>query len=411
MSNHEWEDLGEEIRKTIQRAIENQDYTKLNQTISNTINRAVDSVAKGVKNATDTAQTKYTGYKTYTTDFEKAKRKQQPATQKQTSETVQIKTPSKVGSVLKMALGYTFGTMALVMFLGFLIAGNLVLEGMAAGFHVGAVFFGMISAGCLTTAVFGTKKISRINRFKTYVKTLGTKEYCNISELASKVRKADKIVIRDLQYMIKNRWFAQGHLDNQKTCLMITDKVYQHYCQLEERKLLEQQEVKQKQVLEKEKQKQKAESLNDQTPEIREIIERGKAYLQRIRSCNDVIPGEEISAKISGIEMLVDKIFDRVEENPKSVSEIQKLMEYYLPTTVKLLEAYVQLDAQPSGGTNIQTAKKEIEATLDTLNTAFEKLLDDLFQDTAWDISSDISVLNTMLAQEGLKDDGLKSKK
>ena len=67
------------------------------------------------------------------------------------------------------------------------------------------------------------------------------------------------------------------------------------------------------------------------------------------------------------------------------------------------------MDAQPVGGENIQTAKREIEATLDTLNVAFEKLLDSLFQDTAWDVSSDISVLNTMLAQEGLKDDGLEN--
>ena len=108
--------------------------------------------------------------------------------------------------------------------------------------------------------------------------------------------------------------------------------------------------------------------------------------------------------------MNYDKIFDRVEQNPKNISDIRKLMEYYLPTTVKLLEAYAEMDAQPVGGENIQSAKKEIEDTLDTLNVAFEKLLDDMFQETAWDVSSDISVLNTMLAQEGLKEDGLKGK-
>ena len=56
-------------------------------------------------------------------------------------------------------------------------------------------------------------------------------------------------------------------------------------------------------------------------------------------------------------------------------------MDYYLPTTVKLLEAYAEMDAQPVGGENIQTAKREIEATLDTLNVAFEKLLDSLWYD------------------------------
>ena len=83
-------------------------------------------------------------------------------------------------------------------------------------------------------------------------------------------------------------------------------------------------------------------------------------------------------------------------------------MDYYLPTTMKLLEAYEELDVQPVQGENIISSKKEIEDTIDTLNIAFEKLLDSLFQDTAWDVSSDISVLHTMLAQEGLTEDGLK---
>ena len=65
------------------------------------------------------------------------------------------------------------------------------------------------------------------------------------------------------------------------------------------------------------------------------------------------------------------------------------------------------MDAQPVQGENILASKKEIEATLDTLNLAFEKLLDDLFRDSAMDVSSDISVLNTLLAQEGLTEDGL----
>ena len=84
-------------------------------------------------------------------------------------------------------------------------------------------------------------------------------------------------------------------------------------------------------------------------------------------------------------------------------------MEYYLPTAVKLLEAYKDLDAQPVQGENIISSKREIEETLDTLNGAFEVLLDDMFQDTAWDVSSDVSVLKTMLAQEGLTEKDFKT--
>ena len=80
-------------------------------------------------------------------------------------------------------------------------------------------------------------------------------------------------------------------------------------------------------------------------------------------------------------------------------------MNYYLPVTIKLLDAYEDMDRQPVQGENIRSSKKEIEDTLDTLNSAFEKLLDSVFKDVAWDVSSDISVLNTVLAQEGLKED------
>ena len=137
------------------------------------------------------------------------------------------------------------------------------------------------------------------------------------------------------------------------------------------------------------------------------MVDEGDAYILKIHACNDAIMSGEMSAKISRMEMLIDKIFDRVEQDPESVDDIRRMMEYYLPTTVKLLEAYRELDSQPVDGENIRSSKREIEATLDTLNVAFEKLLDGMFQETAWDVSSDISVLHTMLAQEGLTDDGL----
>ena len=114
---------------------------------------------------------------------------------------------------------------------------------------------------------------------------------------------------------------------------------------------------------------------------------------------------QEISAKISRMELIVEKIFERAQKHPEIIPDLKKLMNYYLPMTVKLLDAYEEMDQQPVQGENIQASKKEIEDTLDTLNQAFEKLLDSAFQDTAWDVSSDISVLHTLLAQEGLTDD------
>ena len=120
---------------------------------------------------------------------------------------------------------------------------------------------------------------------------------------------------------------------------------------------------------------------------------------------NDAIPGEDISRTIDQIEHTVRTILKRAEEYPQVINDLDRLMDYYLPTTVKLLDAYKELDAQPIQGENIQKSKKEIEAALDALSTAFEKLLDSVFKEMAWDVSTDISVLHTVLAQEGLVED------
>ena len=84
-------------------------------------------------------------------------------------------------------------------------------------------------------------------------------------------------------------------------------------------------------------------------------------------------------------------------------------MSYYLPTTLKLLQAYQEFDAQPIQGENIKSAKTEISDTLDTITVAFKNLLDSLFEHEAMDISTDISALETMLAHEGLTEDGMKT--
>jgi 5-bromo-4-chloroindolyl phosphate hydrolysis protein len=113
-----------------------------------------------------------------------------------------------------------------------------------------------------------------------------------------------------------------------------------------------------------------------------------------------------MSNKLYKLENIMNKIFEQVKKDPSSADELHKLMNYYLPTTKKLLSAYVELDKQDSAGENVMQTKREIDMAMDTINLAFEKLLDSLFQDMAWDISSDISVMKTMMAQDGLTNEG-----
>lgn len=409
MINNDWERFGEEIRRTIQDAVDNQDFRRLNQTVSDTVGRAMDAVSDGLRNggwykgpgegsasrAENGQQTKDSAAGGFAQGVPRA------GAIKSRAKMLYLRgTAPKVGGIFLAATGYVLGIASLlVLFILFLI-------GMKTGWELGTrIAGGLLGAAAVIFAAMaykGTGMVCSVGRFRNYVKVLGTREYCNTEELAKKTGRTVKAVVKDLKKMIRKGWFLQGHLDDKGTCLMVSNEAYAQYTALMERMSKEKAD---KEAAE-ERQRQEYEKLS---PEVQNIVKAGDDYVRKIREANDVIPGEEISAKISRMEMLVDRIFDRVEENPDSVDDIRKLMEYYLPTTIKLLEAYEELDAQPIQGENILSSKREIEKTLDTLNIAFEKLLDDLFQDTAWDVSTDISVLNTMLAQEGLTEDGLKA--
>lgn len=90
-----------------------------------------------------------------------------------------------------------------------------------------------------------------------------------------------------------------------------------------------------------------------------------------------------------------------MEKEPELATELRKMLSFYLPTTKKLLEAYRDLDSQQLDLSNIEQTKREIETAVDNINEAFEKFLDELFREKAWDIQSDISALHTILKQDG----------
>ena len=124
--------------------------------------------------------------------------------------------------------------------------------------------------------------------------------------------------------------------------------------------------------------------------------------LQELRRINDAIPGEEMSAKISRLEVVAGKIFAQLQSDPDKLPQLRKFLDYYLPTSLKLLNTYAELDAQDVEGANITESKRRIEQLMDTLVTAFENQLDKLFQDDALDVSTDIEVMEKMLYADGL---------
>ena len=126
------------------------------------------------------------------------------------------------------------------------------------------------------------------------------------------------------------------------------------------------------------------------------------ALLRQLREVNDAIPDPVMSQKISRLEEVSGRIFALAQKDPDKKAQLQKFMNYYLPTALKLLNTYASLSGQAVEGANITEAKHSIERSMDLLVTAFENQLDKLFQADALDVNADIAALEGMLNLDGL---------
>ena len=433
MDYHDWSDLGNDIRRMVDDAVNSGDFRRLDENIRRTVTDGLGnlggSLRKGMESFTgenrkqDTSGSWNAGGPSQPAggSSRAAGGPAQPrsagmnweesrnAARSRNAGGFLSQSPlfaktfgTRAGGVALLAIGCTIAGGCLIALLVFLIMHLAGVAGTILTAMTGTLIVILIASAA--AALAGKRFLGKAKRFDRYVEALKGRTYCNIEELAAQVGKSRRFVKNDLQKMISSRWFKQGHLDRQGTCLIVSEETYRQYLESERQLELRRKE-------EQERAKKVQEENEGLSAEVREMMEAGRAYIEKIERSNDAIPGEEISNKISHMQTIVERIFERVKEYPDCAGELRRFMDYYLPTTVKLLDAYEELDRQPVQGENIRNGKQEIEKTLDTLNLAFEKLLDSLFEDTAWDVATDISVLQTMLAQEGLTEQKLKAEK
>lgn len=422
---------GGDILDAVADAVNRNDYKGLSENVTNTVNRVVRQVRDDVSKGTYGNPTHQYAKTTYTrkgqAEYEHARRAEygkyegiykknpfravrqgqngapQASGGGQLLPAAVTKHPSgRILGPLQLAWGILatsgFGIVALTLFLVSFVESEVV-----AG--VFAAFFSLLTLLGVTDIVRGSRKISLVNRFYHYARLIGERGYIAIEELALQTGRRKDEVIKDLRKMMKKHMFPQGRLDNSQTTFMLTQDVYQQYLQTEQEQRAREQEAErarleaQRRKIQAQAEAERAAGADAQT---RKILEDGNAYIRMVHDCSEKIRGEKMRDKLSRLESIMRRIFEQVEKAPESADDLHKFMDYYLPTTTKLLNAYIDLDRQEIAGENIRTTKREIEETLDTINSAFERLLDGLFEDTAWDISSDISVMKTMLAQEGL---------
>lgn len=253
----------------------------------------------------------------------------------------------------------------------------------------------------------------RLNKFfQHYAPIVGESEFIDIRDLAVAAMESEDKTRKRVKKMIRSGYLKGAILDDQEKTLILTDKAYRYYRQAQDAAYARERrtEYTASETTSEASSDRAAKDSSGQEQgvsapsETEKLYAEGNRFILEIRNINDEIPDPRMSEKLYKLEEIVNRIFERAKQNPDSVNVLRKFMSYYVPTTRKLLHAYLELDRQPQVGENIQKTKKEIEAAVDSINSAYENLLDDLFYDVAMDISSDISVMKAMIAQDGLAD-------
>lgn len=394
----------------VQDAVNSGNYQQLNQQVKSTIDDTVDGIRKGMQSVGGEVQKEVKNAKTewkqawqksgYGAGYQKS---QEPAyqpekrqenrqadseTRPQAAAVYRKNPPGKVSGVVLAITGYSLTG---IFVLSAIICGIVMAWWPTLPATILTVLMTGLAVGFLGMGIAGTVVRKRAVRFQEYVKQIGNRTYCTIEELSQKTGRGRAKVLRDLKKMIEKKMFLQGHLDQQETCVIVTNETYQQYLDTQEQAKL------------RESQQKELDAQRAQLPEeCQKILEEGRAYIQYIQKCNDEIPGADMSQKLDRLKVIITRIFEEVGKNPALASDLRKFMNYYLPTTKKLIDVYREMDKETIISENVTKTKREIEDTIDTINQAFENLLNSFFEEKALDVSSDISVLHTMLAQEGL---------
>ena len=296
---------------------------------------------------------------------------------------------------------------------------------------VAGIAFLAASIGCFIKCGKRGAERRLIRRFHECCTVIGLRQHVPVKELAKAVELSANDMRKQLQTMISRGYFGDGaYLDlahgelvlppvareakqgggswrelvNEVLNMLRGDQVFSDDAQDADFRPVEPEpapEPEQKPAPEPEPAKKPSPASVKKT-----YMDELERILNELYQLNEQIEDEAVSARIDRIGTLTAGIFRAVIDNPEREQDVRKFMNYYLPTTLKLLKSYDMLEEQSYQGENIVASRKKIESVLDTLIAAFEKQLDRLFQNDALDIATDIDVLETMMAGDGLSSKG-----
>ncbi len=401
-NSQKYNELGDQIKNSVLDALSSGDFTGLSDSIARSVNVVIGDVGDQISRAAYTAaNSAHTGVKNAAAsatakryhDEQEARiqRNKELRAQavKRASKTVRFNDHWGVSTILGIILGAHFTFYGVIGALAFL------LTGFELGGFVVSLVFAFFGGLALYKSINKRKVLKFARRLKELVKE---KMYTSVSDIEAATGRNHKTAVRDIKKVLAENFFPEGFLDEEETTFMASKAVYDQYLESKKHQIEEAEENLARQGIDN------TESVltPEQLRELNDMMSEGSKVIVRLHELNDEIPGEAISAKLDRTESLLQDIFGRVKEHPDQMKNCHKLMDYYLPTMLKLVEAYAEYDKVAEPGSDIVKAKDEIEKTIDTINGAFSELLNKLFRDSVWDVTADARVLQSMLGQDGL---------
>ncbi|MCD8018484.1 MAG: 5-bromo-4-chloroindolyl phosphate hydrolysis family protein [Clostridiales bacterium] len=415
------DNLGEWMQDIVQSTVDNMNFDGLNESIHNAVERAryeltrqVQGQQKGGAREASWMGTNQTGsgrYQTgngrYRAGYEQEprdSRERKPVAQRQPKGWLK-KIPGRWSGLMGMILGgascAVFGALSLLMALGTVVTGAYV-----AGFVTECIFVPVtIASGYLFAR--GRNAGKRVKRIQQYARQWGGQSYVMLEDLATRTGYSLKLIRKDVHFILDRHLIQDARLDENQTCLMLTEEAGKQYDEAMrsrmERERIDRETAKEREKAQQdmEREKTRQAQLSEEERRMNDLQEKATSCLQEIRGRKDRIQTREVKVKIDRLEILLSRVFVCVKEYSENLSQVERLMEYYLPSVMKLIRVYEDMEKQPIQTDNIQKTRAEIEASLDTVYQGLEAMYDDLFQDVAMDISSDIRVLEAMLAKDG----------
>lgn len=378
MANQNVLKYGEEILNSINKAVETGDFSNFSKEVKTSLSGAASSLNAGIGAEIKNAIARHNAEKT---PFFSVKVN---------------KYFSGIVSICKIVSG---SFIAFLMSILFLV--GISQSGKNSTLHdadiAGLIFCGACTLGGIALILSGKNRRKLVKDFYSFGYAVGNRAYITIQELSEKLGKAPAYIIRQIRQMKKRGYLPHAILDKDATTLMLTDEVYTEYMK-----------SRQNAAAAADAAEPATEctyyTIDESLPEdVKSILRDGNEYLKKIRHFNDLIPDTEtMSDKLYTLEATAVAIFKKLQDTPDVAGELRKFMSYYLPTTEKLLQSYVNLRNTSQSVESIKKSQKEIEDATDLINDAFVKLLNQLFESTSWDISADISVMKTMMKQDAL---------